>query len=187
MTLAQVATPWNWGDGWKWFAGIIVGGICAIFVAGQVYGGIVTRLDNVVNNTAKIETKVELAVANQTLQHDLIVGVQGNIKSLENGVVGISAEQGRVKEALVKTRIDTDKLAATAAEQYAESLERRAVNLPRIDKLEASQRLTDTAIAILTTKLEDIKGLAADTKTIVQSHDKDIRATRNAVAPAAPH
>lgn len=187
MTFAQAASPLNWNDHVKWLVGAFVGIIAAIWAGGTVYGGIVARLDNVVNNTAKIEAKVETAVSNQNLQHDLILGVQSKITTLETGVRDIGDKQNQVKIDLAKAQADTAEMVTNAATQARESAERRAINIPRIDALEASSRLTDKALAILSTKLEDIKGTGEDIKTIVKSHDKDIKATRNAVAPTIPH
>lgn len=189
MSMSEIIHPERWPEGIRWAIGGMLTVIGAIFFLGQIAGGITARLDNLNGTVSDVKKIVDSAVANQTTQHDLIVSVQSQIKSVEGNVGDIRTEQRDVKDALGKDHDRTStaiELANKLAEAAATS---RLANLPRLDSLEKEQGALTTDLALIKQKLDYVAVKADRIEATTNSHDADIKATRAAVAPrdSRPH
>lgn len=119
-------------------------------------------------------------------QRNEFVTLKNQIGDVKATVVKVATDEEKLKESLVTAHSDATEAARTAAAVAKDLADGRARTLPRIDALEASQRLTDVAVGIFTTKLDDIKSLASANLEVSKSHSEAINATRNVVAPKEP-
>jgi chromosome segregation ATPase len=183
MTISQVADPKNWSEQWRW----IVGGLCAIaltiFGGGQMVGTITSKIETLGVTMTEVKTKVDTAVANQATQRDLTTSIQSNIKILNDSVTDIRTEQKDVKDALGKDHDRTSEAIELVKKQGDAAASARLVYPPRIDALEKEQAALTTGLAVIGAKLDGIDARTTRIENITTSHDADIKATRNAVAP----
>lgn len=173
MTSVQL-NPAGWSPGAQWLIGII--GV-VLMSAGTIAGGGFIQAYNF--GVEREHQRGEFV----TIHSDIAtagVAITKLVTSQEKLQTALSQEHEDASKA-ASAAATTAAAAATAAATNASDLAQgRLVNLPRIDRLEQ-------ALPPIQSKLSAIEQHLSDIESITKSHDEDIRATRNAVAPKADY